>query len=540
MKKLKFILLLSIVIALIMTFNACSESVAIAPSFDAVLNADYKPQVEKAENVAEIKELSGYQFLEAKGEFMVFVKGDADTGIGKAVFSTRNKRVVYVSEPTFSESVDITLTSTICAFTVTRTRFIANEEYDLHEVSDVSCELYDSTGALVAQIKGASAKPVMFADTVLFNRVSYSVNSENGSLSKISEIPENLYIEDCSDWNDEYFYTYGETVNVYNRNFKHVYSWTIPSWGDYLSKNVLNDGSVLVQYTRPLDNNAEEYDLYEMVESTGEVKKLDVYSVLLDPNNRSERELKLDYIVNQITTTDELLRASEGNGIYRDDIENIAYIYKIVDQQIDYSDASADIVLMDNKGKIKKSLKIVESQKAALPTCIGENVYVVPTAYGSAIIDINGNVLNQITNNIVQTVGENIVSEDVIYTLGMEEVYSLYDNSAEIMTRLNGTLFLKKESDDGYKIIAIRGNEQKEIFAYNAASTETVYFDELEDVGCYALCNVTQGEYRYYNSMHELLYTSQYRLDKVATDYGSYVSVYSTTVENENKFYAIY
>ena len=72
-----------------------------------------------------------------------------------------------------------------------------------------------ATGALVAQIKGASAKPVMFADTVLFNRVSYSVNSENGSLSKISEIPENLYIEDCSDWDDEYFYNDFVCVSIW-------------------------------------------------------------------------------------------------------------------------------------------------------------------------------------------------------------------------------------------------------------------------------------------------------------------------------------
>lgn len=537
MKKIRFVVLISIVIALIMALNACSESLSAASSFDVVLNAEYKPQAEKAQGVAEIKELSGYQFLEAKGEFMVFVKGDTDTGIGKAVFSTRNKRVVYVAEPNLSESVDITLTSNICAFTVTRTKLTATED---NNAFDTACELYDATGTLVAQIKGASAKPVMFADTVLFNRVSYSVNAENGALSKITEIPENLYIEDCSDWNDKYFYTYGETINVYNRNFEHVYSWTIPSWGDYVSKNMLNDGSVLVQYTRPLDNNAEKYDLYEMDSTTGEVKKLDVYSVLLIPQSRTEKELKLDYVVNQITTGGELLRASEANGMYRDDIENIAYIYKIVDNQIDYSDASADIVLMDNEGKIKNSLKIVESQRAALPTCVGENVYVVSTIYGSAIINVDGEILNQITNNVVQTVGENIISEDVVYTLGMEEVYSLYDNSAEIITRLDGTLLVKKGSESDYTVIAIRGSEQKEIYKCSSVDTEDTYLDELEDVGCYALCNVTKGEYRYYNSMHELLYTSQYRLDKVATDFGSGISVYSTAVENEFTYYVIY
>ena len=389
-------------------------------------------------------------------------------------------------------------------------------------------------------MKGASPAPITFADTVIFNNVSYSINEENGALSKIADIPENLLLENCNDWNSKYFYVYGDTINVYDRNFNHVYSWTQPSWADAISKNMLDNGMILVQYARPLDNTTKKYDIYELDENTGETKKFDVCTLLLDPEKRTEKEVKIDYIVEQVTTNTELLRSSENNGMYCGGIENIAYVFPIIDNQVDTSEASADIMLMDNKGKLKKSLKIVDGQRAALPTCIGENVYLISTVYGMSLIDIDGNILHQLNNNTVHTVGDNIVSDSTVYTLNMEEVYSLYDNGASLLTYLDGTVIVKEGSDSEYSIIAIRGTDKKEIAKYNLFDSETKYFDELEDVACYALCNVTSREYKYYNSEHELLYTSSARLDKVATDYGTGVSVFSTTVEDEVRYYMFY
>ena len=79
-----------------------------------------------------------------------------------------------------------------------------------------------------------------------------------------------------------------------------------------------------------------------------------------------------------------------------------------------------------------------------------------------------------------------------------------------------------------------------EICKYNVSDVESEYFDELNDVGCYAVCNVVKREYLYYNSAHELLYTSDVRLDKVASDFSMGVSIYSTTVESEIRYYAFY
>lgn len=536
-KKIKFFAIFALLMATVFAFNSCSSAISAASSFKEVFNAEYKHTKNAIGSVAEIKELNGYQLLEFKGEFMVFTKDTAESGKSLAVFSARNKRVVLALDDASNGAAEIKLISGVPAFIVSRTTILCADD----GLGEVTCELYDATGTLVTTVKGASPEPISFADTVLFNYVSYSVDAESGKLSKIADVSENLYLEKCSDWNDKYFYTYDNTINVYSRAFEHVYSWTLPSWAEYVSQNMLSNGCVLVQYKRPLDVNVDDYDIYEMDEHTGETKKFDVYSVLLNPENRTEKEIKLDYLVAQITTGVELVRASENNGMYRNDVENIAYIYPIEDGQVDYSAANADIVLMDNNAKLKRSLKIIDDQSAALPTCIGDNVYIVSTTYGMAIIDIDGNVLHQINNTeAIEPIGENIVSDNKIYTLNMEEVYSLYAEGADIIAYIDGTIFIKKGESTNHSIIAINGANKREICKYDAFDIEAITFEELSDVGCYSLCNIARGKYTYYNSNHELLFTSEARLEIVASDYASGVGVYYTAVENEVKYYVFY
>ena len=537
MKKIRLTVLIAGMLAAMTLFSACSSEIPKATSFSEVIDREYTAEEALVESAAEIKELSGYQFLESKGEFMTFAKGQGDAGVSLAVFSTRNKKVVYAAESNSSEAVEITLHSGVPAFTVIKTQLTcADENCERTSV----CELYDAMGNSVSKIQGATFAPIAFADTVLFNSTAYSIDEKNGALSKRADIPENLYVEDCSDWNDEYFYTYGSSINVYDRDFKHVYSWTLPSWGEYISKNMLNNGNVLVQYTKPLDNNSNEYDIYEMDSNTGEIKKFDIFTLVLDPKEKTEKSIDLNYVVNQVTTGDELIRASENNGMYRDDVDNIAYVYPIKEHLVDSSDASADIMLMGNDGKIQKSLKIIEDQKAMLPTCIGDNVYLVSTIYGLALIDIDGEILELINNTTLSTVGENLVSAGVIYTHDMEEVYSLYENEASIITYLGGTIFIKQGSESEYDVIAIRGKGQREILKYNGTDAVDVYFDELNESGCYAICNVTDGEYLYYNAAHKLLLNSKLRLDKVAADFGQGVTIYTTSSAEGATYYAFY
>ena len=532
MKKSKLFVFISLFVIFAIFMSACSSKLSVAKSFDEVLNKDYYPAYDLTEGVIEVSELKDMSFLDSKGEFMTFSSGDVDTGITIAVFSTRNQKVVFSGASSSTEAIEVTLYSNVPAFTVMRTTLGACAD----AVSESVCELYDATGALVAKTKNLTVAPMSFADNILFENVAYSIDEKNGSISKISEIPENLYLENCDDWNDTYFYTFAETVNIYSRDFSHAYGWSYPSWAERLSVNALNNGNVLVQYLRPLDNLSEKYDIYETDENTGVVSKYDLFSVILDPEKKEERTIELSYVIHHIATENDLALASENNGMYREGFENIAQIIPIVDSQIDDSDSSIEIVELGNNGEIKKSFKIVDGQGPELPICVSKGVYIVPTIYGSAFVDINGELLHQINNTTIDTTEKNIIIDGVIYTFDMNEVYSVHENNAEVITYLNGTVFVKELGETEAKIMAISADNVVEIGSCPADELD-LYFEALNDSGCYSLFNSEKGEYSYYNSDHKLLYTSGIKLESVASDFVRNLTVYVSMTDTGTSYY---
>lgn len=532
MKKNRLFVFISLMLALVTVLCSCGGGYSAAKSFDVVLNEEYSPEANAMENFSEIVELKGMQFLDSRGEFMTFSSGDADTGITISVFSTRNKKVVFTATSSSTEAIEVNLYSKVPAFTVVRTLLGGCAD----AVPESACELYDATGALIVKTNNSTAAPISLADELIFELVAYKINSEDGSLTKRIDVPENLYLDACDDWNGKYIYTFAEKINVYSRDFSHVYGWTYPSWAERLSVNTLNDGSILVQYLRPLDNLSEKYDIYETDEISGTVSKYDLFSVRLDPERKEEKELKLDCVIQHISTEDDLILASEDNGMYADGFENIAQIVPIVDSQLDNSDSSADIVVMDNGGKIKKSLKILDGQGASLPTCVSDGVYIVSTIYGSAFVDINGELLHQINNTTVSTTEKNIIIDGCVYTFDMKEVYSLHKNNAEMLTYINGTVLVRELGESENKIIAISGEEITEL----GRSAEEAYFEELTDVGCYSLFDAQSGKYEYYNSNHKLLHTSSVKLESVASDFVRNVTIYAAEGDSETSYYIFY
>lgn len=535
-KKIRRFVVILLLIAIIMTFSSCGTELSLADSFDIVLNKDYIPQERIVENLVELEELENYNFSESKGEFMTFTKVENDASISKAVFNTRNNKVVLIVNSTLEENIDIKLASNVPAFTVVKTKIV-----DENGVSDIKsvCELYDASGAYVVQASGESVLPIAFADTVIFDNVAYSVNPKNGTLTKIADVFELIYADGCDDWNDEYFCTYGETVNIYSRAFERVYTWQLPAGAKLISNNMLNNGNVILQYAQPLDADADEYDFYETDEINGETEKFELFSVLINAEKKSEKKVEFDYVIEQITSEAELARAAENEKMYSDKVENIAYIYPLCDGIIDYSEKSADIVLMDNKGKIKKSLKLVEEQRAALPMCLGDDVYMVSTFYGYALVDIDGNVLNKINNTEIDVVGENIIIDNKIYSLAMKEVYTLDENST-ILGYCENMIFVKNGTDEIYDIFTIEGENQEEICSYNPEKPFELKLEFLPESATYCRSADTIGECIYFNTNHKVIGGLDLRLKKVVSDFGNNITVYCTEFNGYISYYTIY
>lgn len=535
-KKIKYFVALLLLLTMMLTFGSCGGEVLAAKSFEVVLNKDYESQEKIVEDLVEIKELEGYSFSEAKGEFMSFTKIENNATISKAVFNTKSKKVVYVGNSTVDVGLDVKLASGVSAFTVVKTQIV--EEDGVTDIKSV-CELYDATGVYVAQASGEAVLPIAFADTVIFDNVAYSVNAQSGTFSKIADVFELIYADGCEDWNEEYFCTYGDEINLYNKNFERIYSYTLPSEAKLISRNMFNNGNVILQYGQLLDADAEKYDFSETDEINGFVEKFELHSILINAKNKSEKEIKLDYIIEQVTSGAELARAQGDEKIYSDGVENIAYVYPLGDGIIDYSEKSADVVLMNNKGKIEKSLKIVEEQRAALPMSLGNDVYMVSTFYGYALIDIDGNVLNKIENAEIDVYGDNIIIADAIYTLGMEEVYKL-DEHSEILGYYGKKIVIRQGTDEKYTVFTIEGNAKENLYEYSAGSEITVEFDFFENSACYARCSDMTSEYIYFNADNKNIGGLSLRLKKVASDFGNGITVYKTEFDGNINYYTIY
>ena len=534
--KLKLVIAILLLLAIITSVASCGQNANIEKSFDVVLNEEYVPQEKLADNIAEIPELENYNFFEAKGEFMTFTKVEDDASISKAVFSTRNKKVVFVGKSTASVSLDVNLVSSVPAFTITSTRLeSSNAASDIEKL----CVMYDAMGNCVGQSEWEELTPLAFADTVIFDNMAYSINPQNGALTKIADVIELVYADGCDDWTEEYYCTYGDTVNVYTKSFEHIYSWGAPEDANIVSHNMLNNGNVIIQYTQLLDADAKKYDVIQMNEDTGENEKFKLTSVLINPKKQKEKKIKLKYIISQVTTYAELMRASENNGMYSEHVENIAYVFPIIDGKIDFLDTSEDVITMSNNGKIQKSLKIVEEQRAALPIPLKNNKYLLSTFYGFAIVDIDGNVLNKINNTVIAPAGNNIVIEDKIYTFEMEEVYTL-DETSEILAYIGKSIIVKKGNDTEYSILSIRGAEIEELYNYSIANSILIDFDFFENSACYFRCSDMTSEYICFDAEHNVIKGLDRRLKKVASDFATGITVYCAEYNNSVKYYTIY
>lgn len=533
MKSGRFFLVALLLVALLLCSSCAKNKVEVIKpiaSFEEILNKDYAPEVTLTKKAELCEELVGSSFTDGKGEFLIFNKSDENNRVVSKVFSGRNKRVILTVSSSETEAVEIFLYSNAPCFIVSRT--------SLKDGSFTSVrELYDATGTLVAQSNSPDAEPIAFADVFLFDKTVYSVDNSTGALTKGEAIPENLYFEECRDWNGEYFYTYGTAVNVYDRSFNHVYSWSIPSYAESFSGNMLNNGNVIVQYSQLLDPNTETYDFYENDPETGSVNKYKLHTVLLDPLAKTEAELDFKYVIDYLSCGTELIDKSGDGNMYASTVENVAYLYPFSDGQIDYSESKADVVLLGNDGKIKNSLKLIESQRASIPVLLGDGIYLASTVYGMALVDIKGEVLHQINNLNIDTTPKNIITDGSVYTLNMEKVYALADNNADVITYMNNTVFVKVGGDEEYSVLAIKGTEKRDVCSYSASNPESLYFEELSNSSCYALCNAVEGKYSYYNSEGEKLLETDVRLEILSSFEEFGVSVYTSSIDGENEYY---
>ncbi len=502
MKKGKLLALLSVLMIAAMLLSSCggAKKISKVSSFEKVLNSEYDYAQTVVDAAKALTELDGYVIGEKTGEFVLFVKEGESVA---KVFSFRSGSVVMTLADSGATSYDVVV-SDEPIFVVCKT---VGEEAPTYTA-------YDATGAELITTKYELAAPRAFGNLVLYGNALYSMDEEKtGKLTKELDVPETLLIQDEEVlYSESYFYLVdvkaAEYVKIFDRELNYITSWYAPSAAEGVKFATLNNGDVLVQYVLALDPYAEEYDFYES--DDGETVKCDLVTKLIAAKNGKVTDVDMDYMISYVMSVYEMEEWFDED-IFADKAENIAYIYPIVDKQVDYSDSASDIVLMSNKGKIQKSVKLVDGQYAKLPALVGDDLYLVDTMYGRALTDAKGKVQHAINNGFMSIVGGYIIGETAIYDLSMEKVYDLRENSANVLTTIGDTVFVMKGEDTelAYEVIAFCDGEQKTVATFNAEADSSTIFMGIENADCYAVLDTASAEYTYYNAAgKELMKTS--------------------------------
>ncbi len=525
MRKFKLLSLIAVVLVMAMAFSSCA---LFSAGFNKIYNKNYDVSADVYTDAKSISDLDGYTFTgESNDNFAVFTSGEGDN-ISTAIYSFRTGKVA-IKLPT-----DVTTTYTV-EFIDNAPVFRAVKTVTGDTETTVTHVYYDASGDSFISVeadKEVGVPTLVTPEIIVINSKVYDI-SEDGTVDEKAELPAYLSVHAFDDYTDKYFYDLGNTIVIYDDEFVPVATWTAPSYVENgISTFVLNNGNVLIQYAVLLDEDAKDFDVYN---ADG---KYDLVSLILTPKGKV-KEINLDYIVTEVIKNTELYDEDEDkeDNLYTNKFENLAVIARIENKKIDESVAGIDYVLMNNNGKAKTSLKLVDGQ-VYLPTMIAKDLFVVETLAGSAIVNAKGKVKFNITDDNVNIIGQYILTADAIYNFEFEKVYDLKSNEAEYLTVSGDTVLVVAGDEEKYSIIAFCNGEDEIIYKYDAEAESNKEFELVGDYGYLIIDNDAELPYSYYASNGKAIFSLESRAELVADGYDGTLLV-STVKDGVTVYYTV-
>ena len=348
------------------------------------------------------------------------------------------------------------------------------------------------------------------SETVTFDNKTYDIDLEENTITAHAE-GLNVLLEKYYDFEtkDHYIYYSDGNVTFMDKSFKTLYAYSIPYESNSISVNPLNNGSVLVQYSTRLPDDATSYDYIEEGAFTA-IEKYDLTSVILKAD-KTETEVELKYIINNINTAYALSEEYEGDYL-AEGVENVAIVSYINENgYVEYTSLKDDVVIMDNDAAIVKSVKVLHNQYD-IPQNLGNGIYqvtVITNAYDEyhhdyiyeyVITNAKGEELYTSavpfgnTNYRYTQIGDVIYDKNTskaVYDLKANKAYliAMYSNSfiVSINSEKEGTTSYYKVTADETKLIGVVGGANATVADVNAYT----YF--------YAVKALDTGYYTYYN-----------------------------------------
>ena len=535
MKKSKILVLVATLLVAVMALTACGGGVALKD----YINPDYDTSAEVITTAEKISALKGYTYVTSNGYIAVFSMIDEEdvTKVTYKLVSLADASVIATLNKQENTTLDFTAYGPTYLVTKVTTPE-ATEETEAKAKPVTVYTLYDVTGTAIASSKyEASAKLIANGDYILYDRVAYEIDAK-GALTKLADVPE--YVStNISLISDEYFYvTTDSKVVVYDHEFNYVSFYELPGYAEEEEFFLIDNGNYVVQYWVALDSEETKYDIYEVVD--GLTRKFDLVTVLVDAEDGSSKELKLDdCLIEEIETNSDLYDAEDDNNMYiEDSFDNIIIYYPIEDGKINNADSAAEICFFSNKGKIGESLKLYDDMLADfVPVKVADDVYVTYGASGIVLVNGEGEILKRVTNaSNLRLVGNYFVGEYAIYTADLSEVvYDLRENEVADYEILGDSILMEIElEDDQYKVVLFVDGETTTIYNSKTMSEEK-RFALVDEIDGYYIYDIEAKSYTYYNAKGEKVLKTDSALSFIARGDNTYIA--SVVVEDEMTYY---
>ena len=536
MKTMRLFALLLALVMILASFAACSpkeedptEPPATEPETEApvtyadFLNANYSTAAETVAAMTAIPELNGYDIYYNgyesfyNDEVILLVKEDytdpLNVKTNYKLFSFLTGKVVLTL--TESNDVDYTFTFNFSTSTLKATKVATVYTNDVPTGTKTTYHLYDATGVEVINQTTPIGTVKTLHDWVVCDNVAYTVNEETGALTKKGMLPPNLYTFDSmyTTRTDNYIYMDADSqgVAVFDYGFNMVALWAKPTGANSYKFFVLDDGNLLIQYRKQLDPDTADYDYYTF-SPIGNVLKYDLVTEIFSVTEKTSKAVNLNYVVSDCLANS---RVNE-DGEYTDTFDNIITVHPIINKRESTSVAELDFFYFGNDGTVGKSVKLNPYQ-TELPYKFTDGVYVVESVFGHALVDANGTVIAQMTEDEADQVGAYWLTDYGIYDVSFNLIYDFKEKNAELIDVIGDTIFVKQyvsaDNKTDYSVLSFCNGTSTELCKYVATDANHTFFAAHDNLDICYLYNTETNEYKYYNAIGTLLSTNSVHLE---------------------------
>lgn len=399
--------------------------------------------------IKEIFSEEGYTYNTSSGDLTLFVKNDIANA--QAIYKVVNVK-----------------TATVVAEMTVGTADVGKKSIDLTDgfIVKYENETYTLCKADGTSVGSAKTAPTFRGYYVLIGETALRLNMYTGEIqdtftySKLNgELP--WYATLCGDY---CIYVGSNGFTVYDKDLNYLREYNFPDFEDSSTDAYyLKNGNVLVQTKTELPDDAEEYDYFD------EGDKIRLETKIVSPKDLKEKVIDLDYRISYAYALD--FTGIKWMNFYKDDIDNIAYAYKIVGDQLDETGVG---LALSNSGKVEK----IVAEGYDYITSLGNGYLAGETQNGtSVLLDAKLNVVFR-CDGIKEYTEKYLVTEDAIYDYSKAKLADLIQESMTyeyVMTVGNNIIFRAEDENEDYDFYLYNG-----AFTKIADYSERQYFEAVE------------------------------------------------------------